>query len=179
MIEKVLPAAKTETPDILDLETGRVLHQPSFEAFNSCASAIMTWIRSNKLDISCFIWSGGAVCVTYDMVIFAVEENCWEKTTEEELANNPALAPGRHSPRRLLVSGPNRPDTNIFRTAEGTLRIIVGLSKDGRGVKIRYRLINPLGAGPLRRPTIGRRAQTPPFRGSCPLRARSCRRTPI
>jgi hypothetical protein len=143
MIEKVLPAPKTETADILNLETGSVLHQPPFERFNSSAGAIMTWIRSNRLDISCLVWSGGAACLTYDMAIVPVEGK-WEEITEGELVDNPALAPGRHSPRRLLLLGPNRPGTYIFRTAEGTLGMlrIVGLSQDGRGVKIRYKLIN-------------------------------------
>ena len=146
MIETVLPAAKPERPaDILDLETGRALPQPPLESFNSRADAIMGWIRSSGLDISCSVWSSGAACVTYDMTIIPVERKGWEETTEVELLDNPALAPGRHSPRRLLVLGPNRPDTYIFRTGEGTLGMlrIVGLSQDGQGVKIRYKLINP------------------------------------
>jgi hypothetical protein len=146
MIEAVLPGAKTKgATDILDLETGRSLLQPPFEYFNFRADAIMAWIRSNSLDISCSIWSGGAACVTYDMTMVAVEGKCWEETTEEELLGNPALAPGRHSPRRLLVLGPDRPDTYVFRTGEGTLGMlrIVGLSQHGRGVNICYKLINP------------------------------------
>jgi hypothetical protein len=146
MIETVLPAAKTQGPaDILDLETGRSPLQPPFEYFNSRADAIMGWIRSNGLDISSLVWTGGAACVTYDMTIVAVERKCWEETTEEELLGNPALAPGRHSPRRLLVLGHNRPDTYVFRTGDGTLGMlrIVGLSQLGRGVKIRYKLISP------------------------------------
>ena len=146
VIETILPAAKTETAvDILDLETGHALLQPSFEYFNSRADAIMGWIRSNHLDISCSLWSGGAACVTYDMTIVPVEGKCWEQTTEEELLDNSALAPVRHSPRRLLVLGHNRPDTFMFRTSEGTLGMfqIVGLSQHGQGVKIRYKLINP------------------------------------
>jgi len=145
-IETVLPGAKTEGPtEILDLETGRTLPQPPFEYFNSRADAIMAWIRSHGLDISCSLWSSGAACVTYDMTLVPVAGKCWEETTEQELLGNPALAPVRHSPRRLLVLGPNRPDTYIFRTAEGTLGMlrIVGLGQDGRGVKIRYKLINP------------------------------------
>jgi hypothetical protein len=143
VIETVLPAAKTEEPQMLDLETGRVQPQKPFEHFNFRADAIMAWIRSNGLDISCNVWSTGAACVTYDMSVVAVTGKCWEGATEEELRGNPALAPKRHSPRRLLVLGQNRPDTYIFRTGEGTLGIlqIVGLSSDGQGVKIRYKLI--------------------------------------
>ena len=144
MIETDLPAAKT-TPDILDLETGRAMLQPSFEYFNSRPDAIMAWVRSNSLDISGFAVSGGAACVTYDMTIVAVDGKRWEEITEEELRGNPALAPGRHSPRRVLVRGPNRPDAYMFRTGDGTLGMlrIVGLSQNGRGVNIRYKLINP------------------------------------
>ena len=144
-IDTVLPAAKTNgATDILNLETGGALFQPPFD-FNSRADAIMGWIRTNGLDISCSVWPGGAACVTYDMTIIPVERKCWEETTEKELIANPALAPGGHSPRRLLVLGPNRPDTYMFRTGEGTLGMlrIVGLNEHGRGVDIFYKLINP------------------------------------
>src|SRR5947207_471371 len=78
-IETVLPAAKSgEGPtEILDLETGRAAPQPPFEHFNFRADAIMAWIRSNGLDISCSVWRGGAACVTYDMTIIPVEARCW------------------------------------------------------------------------------------------------------
>src|SRR3954469_19059971 len=104
VIETVLPAAKAQGPanivEILDLETANALHQPSFEHSNSRveAEAIMRWIRSNGLDISCFLLSNGAACVSYDMTIVPVEGKYWEKTTEQELLGNPALTPISHSP---------------------------------------------------------------------------------
>jgi len=146
VVETVLAAPGSDKPArILDLETGRVLVQPSLEHFNSQADAIMAWIRSNGLDISCNVWSNGAACVTYDMTVVAVDGKCWQEPTEAKLLDNSALAPRRHSPRRLLVLGPNRPDTYIFRTGEGNVGMlrIDGLSDDGGGVKIRYKLINP------------------------------------
>lgn len=145
MREIVLPGATTREPEMLDLETGRSVAQEPFERFKFRAAAIMAWIRSKGLDISCNVWSSGAACVTYDMSIVAVNGKCWDEITENELINNPALAPGRHAPRRLLVLGGNRPDTYIFRTGEGTLGMlqIVGMSQDRRGVKIRYKLIEP------------------------------------
>ena len=148
-IETVLPANKAkgaaEIPDMRDLETGLTLAQPSIEFFDSRAEAVIAWIRSNHLDISCSVWPGGAVCVTYDMTVVPVDGKRWDATTEEELLANSALAPGQHSPRRLLVLGKDRPDTYMFRTGEGTLGMlrIVGVSPDGRGVNIRYKLINP------------------------------------
>jgi hypothetical protein len=143
--EMDLAAVKSDgLGQISDLETGRALLQPPAEHFNSNARAIMAWIRSNGLDISCIVWPSGATCVTYDMSVIPVEGKCWEKTTEQELLGNPAMAPVSHAPRRLLVVGDNRPNTYIFRTGEGTVGMlrIVGLTENGRGVKIRYKLIN-------------------------------------
>ena len=141
---------------MLNLETGRTLFQPPFEYFDSRADAIVGWIRSNRLDISCFVWPGGAACVTYDMTIIAVEGKCWEETTEEELLGNLAPAPGRHSPRKLLVLGPDHPDTYMIRTGEGTLGMlrIVGLNQKGLGVDICYKLINPAKSVSVR-PVVG------------------------
>jgi len=147
VMEITLPAAQSDRPaQIRDLETGRSLPEPAVEDLNSSARAIMAWIRSNGLDISCFVWSGGATCVTYDMKVVAVEGKCWETTREEDLLADPALTTRTHSPRRLLVLGENRPNTYMFRTGEGTLGMlrILGLSQDRRGVKISYKLITPV-----------------------------------
>jgi hypothetical protein len=143
-MEVDLPAGKPGSPELLDLETGRLLPQERSEYFNYRVDAISAWIRSNSVDISCIVWSTDAACVTYDMIIVAAEGKCWEDTTEEELLANPALAPKGHSPRKLLILGNNRPDTYLFRTAEGNLGVlrIDGLSENGRGVKIRYKLIS-------------------------------------
>ena len=145
IVDTVVPAAKEDgTADLMDLETGLTLLHPPLEFFNFRAGTIMGWIRSNGLDISCFLWPGGAACITYDMAVIPVDAKCWEQTREEELVANPALYPVRNSPRKLLVLGQNRPDTYIFRTAEGTFGIlhIVGFGEQERGVKIRYKMIN-------------------------------------
>jgi len=149
VIETVLPPRTEASVDILDLETGCVLRQPSFEYFNSRADAMMAWIRSNSLDMSSSLWPGGAACVTYDMNVVPVASKGWDTTTEQELLDNPALAPVAHSPRRLLVLGNGRPDTYIFRTGDGTLGMLhlVGSDGHGRGVRIRYKLINPAKSG--------------------------------
>ena len=145
VIDTVLPAATQGAAQILDLETGRTLLQPPLDDPSSRADSIMSLIRSNGLDISCSVWSGGANCVTYDMTIVPVESKSWDQTTEQDLLANPALAPVSHSPRKLLMLGHNNPDTYAFRTAEGTLGMlkIDGLDQHQRGVKIRYKLINP------------------------------------
>jgi hypothetical protein len=146
VIETTLRGPETETSiDILDLETGCARRQPPLEYFDWRADAIMAWIRTNSLDISCSPLAGRAACITYDMTIVPIEAKCWEQITEQEILENPALAPVSHSPRRLLVLGNERPDTYIFRTGTGSLGMLqlVGLSEHGRGVKIRYKLINP------------------------------------
>jgi hypothetical protein len=106
----------------------------------------MGWVSSNSLDISCSVWSTGATCVTYGMTVVGVESKCWEQTTAEELLGNPALAPRQHSPWRLLVLGKNQPDTYIFRTGDGTLGMLQLVAVTQQGVKIRYKLINPVRA---------------------------------
>ena len=145
VIETIVPAAKSKGVEILNLETGHALLQPAADYFNSRADAIVAWIQFNRLDISCFVWPCGAACVTYNMTVVPAEGKCWEQTTEEELRDNPALAPVPHAPRRLLVLGKDRPDTYLFRTGEGTLGLLrlVDLGEKGRGVKVRYKLINP------------------------------------
>jgi hypothetical protein len=145
VIETVLPPGADTSPVILDLETGRLMPQPPVDDPDAQGQAIMSWIRSNGLDLSCTTWSGGSACVTHDMTIVPVDRKCWEQTTEQEIINNPALASVPHSPRRLLVAGNKQGDTYIFRTAEGTLGMmrIVGWSQADRGVKINYKLINP------------------------------------
>jgi len=144
VMEIVLPAEINGRAQLVDLETGRALPQEGLEHFDFRADAVMAWIRSNGLDISCSVWPGGAACVTYDMRIAAVEAKYWEKSTADEVLEEAALAGRGHSPRRQLVLGHKRPDTYVFRTAEGTAGMLrlVGLSEGGRGVKIRYKLIN-------------------------------------
>ena len=145
VIDTVLPAAKNENAaDILDLEIGKALPQPPLD-LDSRADEVMAWVRSNGLDISCSVWSNGAACVTYDMTVVGVERKCWDESTSGELLENPELSPKRHSPRRLLVLGNGETNTYMFRTGDGTLGMlrIIGLSRDGRGVQICYKLINP------------------------------------
>ena len=151
-VEIVLPAAKGDgVVEIADLETGCTWQQPAPDQFKAGACAIMDWVRSSGLDISGFAWSGGAACITYGMNCVPVAGRRWEQITEEELLNNPALAPGRHFPRRLLLQGGDHPDTYLFRTGEGALGMlrIAGLGDRGRGVRICYKLINPDGEIPV------------------------------
>src|SRR5437868_12983978 len=116
VIEKVLPAANaTRRAEILDLETCHTRLEPLAQDFGFRVDAIMASIRNGGLDISCTIWSGGAACITYNMIIVPVAGKCWNETTEEELFNNPALAPKAHAPRRQLVLGRRRPDPYVFR----------------------------------------------------------------
>lgn len=144
-IDFILPAAKNENAaEILDLEIGKTMLQPSLDS-DARADEIMAWIRSNGLDISCSVWSNGAACVTYAMTIVGVERKCWDESTTQELSNNPNLWQKGHSPRRLLLLGNNEVNTYMFRTGDGTFGMlrIIGLSGNGQGVKICYKLIRP------------------------------------
>lgn len=143
VIDVILPAAKKEnTTEILDLELGKSLLQPPLD-FDSRADEIIAWVRSNRLDISCSVWSNNAACITYNMVIVGVERKCWDESTPHELLVNPDLSPNRHSPRRLLVLGNDAVNTYMFRTGDGTLGMLRIVSQNAQGVKICYKLINP------------------------------------
>lgn len=145
IVERVLPAPTTGALEILNLETGRLVPERVSEQSDQ-GSVIMAWIRTNGLDLSSRIWPTGAACVTHNMTLIPVESKSWKKITEDELRGNPALSSTSHSPRRMLLLAPDRPDTYAFRTEEGTLGLlqIVGLSQNRQGIKIRYKLVNPV-----------------------------------
>jgi hypothetical protein len=149
VVEATLPAARSDgETEILDLETGRWLTQPSLEAFHENAGAMTTWIRGNALNISGRVWpDGSAACVTYNMTVVPVETSCWDNTSAGDIPVIPVLDPGQHSPRRLLLLGPDRAETYVFRTDEGTLGMLrlVGLSHDQRQVEVRYKLLRARG----------------------------------
>src|SRR5580765_5679951 len=85
VIQTLLPDPKT--PDgptgVLNMETGRTLAQPTIDDFNSDVEAIVAWPRVHGADISCFLYPGGAACVTYDLTVLPVASKSWEQTTEE------------------------------------------------------------------------------------------------
>jgi hypothetical protein len=156
VFEATLPAARSDGhTELLDLETGRCLTRPGLDGFNENVAAMMTWIRTNRLNISCRIWPDGrAAWVTYNMTVVPVETTCWEATPADDIPDIPV--PGQHSPSRLLVLGPGCTDTYAFRTDAGTLGLLhlVGLSDDARLVKIRYKLL--LAGGDAHRDAIMR-----------------------
>jgi hypothetical protein len=145
VFEARLPAAgRNGETKLLDLETGRWLTLPGLERFNENVGAMMSWIRTNGLNISCRVWpDGSAGCVTYNMTVVPVETTCWEEAATADIPGILVPGFGHHSPSRLLVLGPDRTDTYVFRTDEGTLGMLrlVGLSDDERVVKIRYKLL--------------------------------------
>ena len=145
VVEATLPAERSDgATESLDLETGRWLTVPALERFNEDVGAMIAWIRTNGLNISCRVWSdGSAACVTYNMTVVPVETKCWNEPAADDFHGFQVLAPGQHSPRRLLFVGPGRAETYVFRTDEGTLGMLrlVGLSEDEPLMKIRYKLL--------------------------------------
>lgn len=145
VVEATLPAERSDgATESLDLETGRWLTVPALERLNEDVGAMIAWIRTNGLNISCRVWSdGSAACVTYNMTVVPVETKCWNEPAADDFPGFPVLAPGEHSPRRLLLLGPGRAETYVFRTDEGTLGMLrlVGLSEDEPLMRIRYKLL--------------------------------------
>jgi hypothetical protein len=152
VVEATLPAERNDgETEVLDLQTGRWLTQPGVEHFNENVGAMMTWIRTNGLNISCRVWpDGSAACVIYNMTVVPLETRCWEETAAGDIPGIQVLAPGRHSPRRLLLLGPGRAESYMFRTDDGTLGMLrlVGLRGDKKLVRIRYKLLQAQGETP-------------------------------
>jgi len=171
VMEATLPAARGDgETEILDLETGRCLTRPALEFFDDDAAAMMTWTRTNGLNISGRVWpDGSAACVTYNMTVAPVAAGCWKEAAAKVISAIPPPAPGEHSPSRLLLLRPDRAETYVFRTDEGTLGMLrlAGLTDDRRAVKIHYKLLQargdmaqsapmpgPANAGPLNRAAL-------------------------
>ena len=148
-MEAVLPAAENDgQTEILNLKTGQWRTTPRLEEFNGDVVALMTWIRTNGLNISCQMWPDGlAGCISYNMKVFPLETKRWEDTVVEDIPPIVLSSTNRHTPRMLLVLASGRPKIYSFRTDEGTVGILrlVALSDDRRGVKIRYKLVQARG----------------------------------
>jgi hypothetical protein len=142
-MEAILPGIQAEEDaEMLNLETGAWGNAPHFKYAIDDVPALVTWIRASGVNISGRVWpGGGADCITYNMTIAPVETECWYKGAAELNHSIPVPQPNRHSPRRWLVFHTGE-ETYAFRTDTGTLGILrlVGLSNDGQGVKIRYKL---------------------------------------
>ena len=144
-MEAILPATRDNGPiQMLNLNTGRFGTTPGLENSIDDVPALVNWIRTHDVNISGRVWPGaGADCITYNMTVVPVEPESWEKPAAEVMRGLPVPEPNRHSPRRWLVVETGRTATYAFRTDTGTLGILrlVGVSDDGQGVRIRYKLV--------------------------------------
>ena len=143
-MEAILPGTRSDAQnEMLNLETGGSRTVPG-PHFNDNVAALVAWIRTSGVNISGRVWSDGSVdCITYNMTVVPVETGCWGKTAAEAISGIPVPEPNRHSPRRWLVPEAGKAKTYAFRTDTGTFGILrlVGLSDNGQGVKIRYKLV--------------------------------------
>ena len=144
-LEARLPGLGSDcSTEILNLASGRCLPVPRLEQFNGEPVALVHWIRTNGLNISGQIWSGGpAACVTYNLTLVPLDTKSWDTSVAQEIPSLPFACASQHSPRRLLVLGNNRPEVYAFRTDEGTVGMLrlVGVSDDRQEVIIRYKLV--------------------------------------
>lgn len=146
VIEALLPGpADGIHSDMLDLETGCRLTEPDFfDHFKGDSRANLAWIRTNGLDISGVVFERRDVfCICYYMAVVPVDPRCWVEATGADVAGDPEL--GRiHEPKRTsLTLSPNKTDTYMFRTQEGTpgLLRVLGTSDDRRAARICYKLV--------------------------------------
>ena len=132
----------------VDLDAGRLVTPPA-DLDHSDENAVMTWIRSSRVDAMAETSVSVQGLIGFDMVVQPVASELWDSVTAETILTRDMLATGTgFAPAPMPGKGP-LPVTYMFRTREGGLGIlqIVGFAEDPKGVKIRYRMV--LGAADL------------------------------
>jgi hypothetical protein len=142
VVETVLksPEGGGRVAELLDLDTGRRATNASFGDNDRETHA---WIREHKLDLLGVIEKGefGVLCM--DMVVPPAPNNSFDQLTPQQVLTNWHLAQGE--PNKITALVQEKTDTFFFRTREsgrGVLQMI-GAVEEPRGVKIRYKLVDP------------------------------------
>jgi len=130
-------------PQLLNLETGQSLVEPTFDEFGRNAKACVTWLKSNGLDISgCAAPGQPALYITYYLAIVPVPESRWKDARAQDVLASPELAASKE-PKRCAIEARDGARTFFFRTQEGAVGILRldGARPEDRSVGIRYKLV--------------------------------------
>jgi tRNA A-37 threonylcarbamoyl transferase component Bud32 len=101
-------------------------------------------IRSNGYDLVAAISSRQLPVLTgLDIVIAPLPTNTWDSTTPADVVQSWALMQTEPKQTWKFGAPPGKPDTFIFQTRQGGkgLLQILGITGDGCGVKLRYKLV--------------------------------------
>ncbi len=130
---------QTNAPIMIDFDSGR-LYAGSKEMWESDTSAQKRWMQTNGVDALGVIPEVNGL-VGLDIAAIPVGNELWDQATAAGLMNQ--LSPVKPVDTFLFKVGAASPATWLFRTREGGAGIlqITGFTKNPRGVKIRYKLV--------------------------------------
>ncbi|HUT12585.1 MAG TPA: hypothetical protein VMY42_18965 [Thermoguttaceae bacterium] len=140
VIERVLPTEGPDAQCFLDLDTGKLHILPEGIAGNKDATD--AWCLKNGIDIrrgKPVEGAGHFEMLDIKNLQMQMKAACWEESPQVVAGNV-----GRtRRLRRVLL--PYDASTTLFGTREGSTGVlqIVGPGPDGRGVKIRYKMVEP------------------------------------
>jgi len=132
-------------PQLMDLESGTRLPEPSLDEFYNNPRAAVTWLKSNGLDISGSAIPGEIpLCIFYYVALVPVRQEAWEELRAEDVLASRELAELKDPKRRCIDAGEGV-QTFLFRTREGACGLlrVEGTRPEDQSVQIRYRLAMP------------------------------------
>jgi hypothetical protein len=142
VIERVVPEA-------IDFDSGKLANFPTYSSKSGDAArstvdnvmASIAWAESEGMDAmrdtsDSFLGVG--------MKVELLENNAWEKLSATEVRQRLAATRGKFS--QPLKPGEKQPATYAFQTREGGAGILQIIAFTGRGVRLRYKLMQG-GAG--------------------------------
>ncbi len=142
VVERALLEPRKRVAEVLDLDTGR---WATMNEFGADDRQTHRWIREQKVDALGAVEGGAPGVLLFDAAVYENPGIRWETITPREIAEHRGLNQTEPKPITALATpdAGKLPLTCLFQTREGTKGIlqVVGVTADGRGVKIRYRLV--------------------------------------
>ena len=131
---------------LIDLDSGKLCTLPA-EVAQEGSKAAIGWSEKQGID------AGGGMqpeimgLIGFDVIVFPVRNEAWERMSAANLStdNESAFKSAKPGNPVFLTGKGELPVTYIFKTREGGMGIlqIVGFTEDPKGVKIRYKMVQP------------------------------------
>jgi hypothetical protein len=147
VVERVMEETTAPDWNWFDLDTGRSVSARAM-ATNEDDAANDEWRRTHGVDVGSTILGTNRGLVSVDLVAVPVNERLWDLDETDVIIAliNESRPTEKFTP--LLVRAKEPPATFVFKTREGGMGIlqITGFTENPRGVKIRYKLVQPRGS---------------------------------
>jgi len=142
VVEQVLTEPSKRVAELLDLDTGR---RATMNDFGADDRQTHRWIREQKVDVLGAVEAGAPGVLLFDAAVYENPGIRWETITPAEVAEHRGLKQTEPRPITALATpdAGKLPLTCLLQTREGAKGVLqlVGTTEDGRGVRIRYRLV--------------------------------------